>query len=395
MKKLLSLGGNHFQLSAVLAAKRLGCYVIGVDYLPDNPAHAIEDEYHNISTLDRDAVLALAKERQIDGIISYASDVSAPTAAYVANALGLPGNPLKTVEIMTDKSRFHPFLREHGFFVPKIGQVKSEAELTDFLKWVGQTVIVKPAFGSGSKGISRVESEADVHRAFTYGMEFSYTDSLVVEEYVSRVGYQVSGDLFCMDGQVVFFGLGNGHFDDECNPLVPCGASFPGLIDSETRSAVEKEFSRVISALGFRTGAVNVEGILTERGELFIVEMGPRNGGNCISEALTLASGFDVIELTVQCAVGLPCEPPPVVRPFKCAAEYAIHTRQDSIFRKMTLQDELKKNVVETKLFCEPNQKVRRFATGRDSIGSFILSFSGPAEMQSVLSRMQDLYSID
>ena len=98
MKKIISLGGNYFQMTAVKAAKRLGYYVIDIDYLPDNPAHKFADEYYNISTLDKESVLKLAIEKNIDGIMAYASDVSAPTAAWVAEKLGLPTNPYDTVK---------------------------------------------------------------------------------------------------------------------------------------------------------------------------------------------------------------------------------------------------------------------------------------------------------
>ena len=118
-KKVMLLGGNYFQMTATKAAKELGCHVISVDYLPDNPAHKYADEYHNVSTTDREAILKLAKELQIDGIVSYASDVSAPTAAYVSEKLGLPGNPLQAVEILTHKDKMREFMETHGFRSPK------------------------------------------------------------------------------------------------------------------------------------------------------------------------------------------------------------------------------------------------------------------------------------
>ena len=96
MKKILMLGGNFLQMTAIKRAKELGYYVISVDYLPNNPGHKYSDEYHNISTIDKEAVLKLAREKQIDGILSYASDVSAPTAAYVAEKLNLPLGTVKS-----------------------------------------------------------------------------------------------------------------------------------------------------------------------------------------------------------------------------------------------------------------------------------------------------------
>lgn len=81
MKKIMMLGGNYFQATAIKAAKELGHYVIRVDYLPDNPGHKFSDEYHNISTVDQEEILKLARELKIDGIVSYASDVSPSTPA--------------------------------------------------------------------------------------------------------------------------------------------------------------------------------------------------------------------------------------------------------------------------------------------------------------------------
>ena len=79
-KRIMMLGGNLVQTTAIKAAKAEGYYVISVDYLPENPGHKFSDEYHNVSTIDKEAVLELARKLNIDGIVSYASDVSAPTA---------------------------------------------------------------------------------------------------------------------------------------------------------------------------------------------------------------------------------------------------------------------------------------------------------------------------
>ena len=103
MKKLLMLGGSLYQTYAIKEAKQLGYYVITADYLPSNPGHQFADEYHNISTTDKDAVLRLATELKVDGVVAYASDPAAPTAAYVCEKLGLPTSPYKSVEILSNK----------------------------------------------------------------------------------------------------------------------------------------------------------------------------------------------------------------------------------------------------------------------------------------------------
>ena len=62
MKKILLLGGSRYLRPVIKAAHELGYYVITCDYLPDNYAHRYSDEYHNISILDKEAVLELAKK---------------------------------------------------------------------------------------------------------------------------------------------------------------------------------------------------------------------------------------------------------------------------------------------------------------------------------------------
>ena len=119
MKRVLMLGGSNFQIPIIKKAKEMGLYVITCDYLPDNPGHKFSDEYHNVSTTDKEGVLELAKSLNIDGIVCYASDVSAPTAAYVAEKMKLPSQPYNSVYLLTHKDLFRKFLKENGFNVPK------------------------------------------------------------------------------------------------------------------------------------------------------------------------------------------------------------------------------------------------------------------------------------
>ena len=103
MKKVLMLGGSLYQTFAIKEAVRLGYYVITCDYLPNNPGHKFAHESYNVSTTDKEAVLDLARKLHVDGVVAYASDPAAPTAAYVCEELGLPTSPYKSVEILSKK----------------------------------------------------------------------------------------------------------------------------------------------------------------------------------------------------------------------------------------------------------------------------------------------------
>ena len=87
MKRLLMLGGSMQQIPIIKMAKEMGHYVITCDYTPENPGHKFADEYYDVSTTDLDGVLDLAKGLNLDGIIAYASDPAAPTAASASRTL--------------------------------------------------------------------------------------------------------------------------------------------------------------------------------------------------------------------------------------------------------------------------------------------------------------------
>ena len=170
MKKLLSLGGNYYQMSMVKIAKQMGLYVIDVDYLPSNPAHKYADEYYNISITEKEKILELARSLKIDGIISFASDVGAITAAYVAEHMGLATNSYETILKMTRKDLFRSSLKENGFCVPDCRVVENEKDIQEFVN-LYKTVIVKPTNSSGSKGVTIVTTEAEINAAYRIAKE--------------------------------------------------------------------------------------------------------------------------------------------------------------------------------------------------------------------------------
>ena len=118
-KKILFLGAAPTQIPPLEYARAQGHHVITCDYLPENPGHKLAHEQYNVSTTDKEAVLDLAQRLQIDAIVAYASDPAAPTAAYVAEKMGLPGNPYQSVLTLARKDLFRAFLKENGFNVPR------------------------------------------------------------------------------------------------------------------------------------------------------------------------------------------------------------------------------------------------------------------------------------
>ena len=183
-----------------------------------------------VSTTDKEAILEVARKEQIDGILAYASDPAAPTAAYVAQKLGLPGSPYRSVELLCNKDQFRKFLADNNFCTPKAkGYRSTEEALSDIsASAYNMPVIVKPVDSSGSKGVGRVDTMEEAQAALDYALSFSRDKRIIVEEYVEMFGYQIAGDGLSVDGKLVFRYFANDHINPACvNPFVPISASFP------------------------------------------------------------------------------------------------------------------------------------------------------------------------
>lgn len=394
MKKVLLLGGSHFQVPSVKCAKRLGYHTITCDYLPDNPGHKFADEYYNVSTTDKEAVLKLAQDLKIDGIVCYASDPSAPTAAYVAEKMGLSGQPYKSVEILSNKDLFRQFLTENGFNVPRArGFTKKEEAHADWDNFK-KPVMVKPVDSSGSKGVSKIETSDELDNAIDYALSFSRCKRFIIEEYIEKTGYQVDGDGFSVNGKLVFWAFGNQHNDLQCNPYVPAGISLPYHMEPIKQQKLVDQIQKTFDLLHLQSGAYNFEARFDEQGIPYILEIGPRNGGNLIPQITKYATGVDMIEYTIKAAMGEDISDLKQVAANQFIASYIIHSKKDGILKKINISDEIKHNILEYDMISKEGDAVIKFNGSNGTLGTMILKFDSMEEMLHKMDNMDDYVKV-
>lgn len=394
MKKLLSLGGNFYQMSMVKEAKKMGLYVIDVDYLPENPAHLYSDEYYNISITEKEKILRLARKLQIDGIISFASDVGAGTAAYVAEHMGLATNSSDTIRIMTRKDLFHPFLKENGFYVPDTLIIDNINAINSFLE-KHKKIIIKPVNSSGSKGITIVTDANEIENAYKAAKEFCRSDEVIIaEEFFVKKGYQVSGDIFVVDGIVKNWGFANGHRDEQCNELVPIGDSFPICLDDEHLKIMKEEIQRAIKLLNFLNGPVNVEFVFDKYDRPIIVELGPRSGGGLLADIIYMGSGVNIIEYCIKAAMGEDLSTIQDLPITRYLSAYSFHSNVEGIFDKIELDEVLKKHIIQVNYFIKKGEKVYKCNNGNCILGIAVCEFSSEEEMLKLIDTMNEHYKV-
>ena len=401
MKKILLLGGSAQQLVAIRAAKELGYYTVVMDYLPDNPGQYEADKFYGESTTDVEAVYRIAKEEHVNGILAYASDPAALPAAIVAERLGLPTNPAKSVEILGLKYPWREFLQNNGFACPKhfsfhpntpSDEIKEAA--TDFTF----PLVVKPTDSSGSKGVTMLEDWNGLENAIRWANEYSRNKVLLIEEFIQR-GFPsvVGGDIFVWDGKVVLYGEMECLRDKHNSPLIPIGEKKPLQVSQVQKERIHSELQRIVTALDIRFGELNIEIILDKDDNVHFLELGPRAGGNMIPIQLGDAFGIDLVKANVQAAMG---EKPdflshPVNALPGCYMHYVLHSYIAGTFEGIEIDEQITKNVYRQVIYKNPGDDVEVFDGAGKALGIIFLHFDTVEDMEDFCRNHNELIKND
>lgn len=396
MKRILMLGGSTSQVCAIRKAKEMGLYVIICDYLPDNPGQFVADEFYQISTTDKEAVLELAKGLNLDGVVCYASDPAAPTAAYVCEKLGFPTSPYESVMVLSNKDTFRKYLKDNNFNTPKAESYTDLESLKKDASIFKYPVMVKPVDSSGSKGINKIYSSDEIDWAYEDAMKYSRAKRIVVEEFIQKKGYQISGDGFSVDGKLVFRCFGNEFYSDNgIKEYVPLGECWPSFLSEEMQSKVHNELQRLITSLGMKTGAYNIEVILDKNDNVYILELGARNGGSLIPQITHYATGVDMVEYTIKAALGEDCSGICMTEPVGYWSNYMVHSRKSGKLKRVVIPDELKNNFVEYQTDFKEGDNVTAFENAGHALGTMVFKYETEEEMLDKIERLTNLIWVE
>lgn len=395
-KRLMMLGGSLQQVCAIQQAKEMGCYVILCDYLPDNPGREYADEWYEVSTTDLNAVLDVAKKCDIDGVVAYASDPAAPTAAYVAEQLGLPGNPYESVRILAEKDLFRTFLKEHGFCTPYAQGFRSYEEAAANIDKFRLPVMVKPVDSSGSKGVVKVSDTSELPAAVDEALSYTRSGRIIVEEFIVKKGYQVSGDGFSVDGRLVFTSYGNELYSGKgTREYVALGEFWPSLLTDGQRDKVNFELQRLISELGMRTTAYNIEVILDKDDNVYILELGPRSGGSYIPQLIRYATGVDLIPYVIKGALGEDCSDLGFAPTVGCYSNYMILSTESGKFDHIWFDPEFERNnLLEVHCTCSKGEEVHAYQNTTHSLGTLIFKADSAKDMKDITDNVEQYFKV-
>ena len=384
------LGGSLYQVYAIKEAVRLGYHVISCDYLPDNPGHQFAHEYYNVSTTDKDAVLKLAKELKVDGVVAYASDPAAPTAAYVCEKLGLPTSPFQSVEILSKKDLFRDFLRKNGFNVPKAMGFTTYEDALNEINSFKLPVMVKPVDSSGSKGINKLTDWSQLKEFVEDALKYSRDKRFLIEEFIVKKGYQISGDAFSVDGRLVFHCFGNEYYSNKVTKdFAPLGECWPSLMPQTIINQLHNDLQRLISLLNMKSTAYNVEAIVDQNDNIYILELGARSGGSLIPQITEHATGVNMVTYVIKAAMGEDCSDLKMAPSRGFWSNYMVHANETGKYAGISFDKSFEQNnLIEFVTDIKEGDSVHKFRDAQDAIGTLIVKYDNSEQMFGMIQNM-------
>lgn len=302
MKKRIAIIGANASITMLIEkAKALGFETHVFAWACGDPGEKTADYFYPISIDEKEEITTRCRELGVVGVCSITSDFAVPTVNYVAHELGLVGNPLITSELARNKYKMRCAFKQAGLYTPFF--IRVNTNYTDEeVENISYPVIVKPTDRWSSKGVTRVNRKEDLQKAVCYAAKESFDNFAIIEEYMS--GQEYSAECICFKGKVYVLAYtqkqttGYPHY-------IESGHFQPALLSKEDKERITKVASKALKALCIENGAAHMEFKILPNGEIGIIEIGARMGGDCIGTDLTpISTGMDYIRMVIDIACG-------------------------------------------------------------------------------------------
>lgn len=299
-KKLAIIGASYLQLPLVKKAKEMGVETICFAWEEGAVCKDIADQFYPISTIEKDEILKKCQEIGIDGVTTIASDTAVVTVNYVASRMGLISNSDKYSEITTNKYKMRQCFMENDVPSPKFTLVDDMAHYQ--IKGFKFPLIVKPTDRSGSRGVEKVLDPIQLEQAISRAQKESFEHKAIIEEFIT--GREISVESISYEGK---------HYVLQITDKVTTGAPFfvelehhqPSTLSDEIKESVKRIVLHALDALHIQYGASHSELKITEDGDVRVIEIGARMGGDFIgSDLVRQSTGYDFLKGVIEVALG-------------------------------------------------------------------------------------------
>jgi len=302
-KRLLMLNASTHEIPFILAARKLGFYVITTSTNENYEGHKYADEYVKGNYNDYDEIMEIVKKYNITAISHACTDDCALTAAYVGEKLGLKGHDtFENAKVIHRKDCFKKFAAEHNVITPlssdfsQLGDALAQVDKWEF------PVIIKPTDLAGGQGIHIANNEAEYREYVTAAFERSKEKKIVIEPFIE--GTLHSLNTFIINQKVVSYCTANDYSFK--NKYMTNSGIAPADDWEEAIKVLIPETERIAGLLGLVDGQLHMQYIM-HNGKPWIIEMMRRNIGNNWMTMLTDSAGVNWPEWVIRAEAGMDC----------------------------------------------------------------------------------------
>lgn len=303
-KKLIILGGNPETAVLVDIANSMGVYTIVIDPNPDAPAKKNADETFDIDGFDIDGIVAVAKEKNVDGVLVGVADILVKPYREICERLGLPcyANE-KTIEAFCSKDGYKRYCKEYhvqdipGIYLNNDSEIKTPDNIS-------LPLMVKPVDSGGGVGMKICRDEEDYKSTVKNVLKYSKKGVVLVEKYM---------DSNC-DDMAVYYTFKDGvpylsatydryltRLQGNSSPIA-IGTVYPSKYSDVFVKDVHPKLSEMFKGLDIKTGVLNVQ-FFVEDNVFYSYDPGFRLQGEAPHIHLAHINGFDHRKMLINFAL--------------------------------------------------------------------------------------------
>ncbi len=296
------IGASSESIYTIQKARELGLYVIALDGNPEAPGLKAADASFVVDIRDPEKVFEILDKNKPDVVLPVPIGRYLTTTGAVNDKYGLVGVSADAAEICTDKYEFHKVLNEKGlrnaelYLLPAGSDVPDASELNDIYP-----VVVKPRFGSGSRGVEVFNTPAELEERFLKNQP--YDEDYCIESCVPGPEYGVDG-VFTEGKFTLILLRGKKNTPPPYRECVGYYSVRRTDDNKEFYDRVEHLMQKVGEAIGFKDTLIHADIIKDSNNNPFIIETSARPSGHNLHNLFTpMASGVDEVTEFIKYAV--------------------------------------------------------------------------------------------
>lgn len=308
--KAVIIGASKEALHTIEKAHEYGLLVAALDGDPDAAGLRAADKSLIVDISDENAAIEAVRAEKADFVLTVPIGRFLTTIGAVNDALKLPGISKEMAALCTDKYRFHRRLSEQKLRKCHCYAAGgSESDAADNSELAGRIAagklpldfpaILKPRFGSGSRGIHMISNLEELQKA----LKSVEGEAYVLEECIPGEEYGADGAV--IDGKFHMILLR--RKENTPPPARQAVAYYSVLPTDSFRQQVEKYMKDVLACLGLKECLLHADIIRGEKGP-FVIELSARPSGHNLHDLFTpLCTGVDLAEEYIKYRMGKEC----------------------------------------------------------------------------------------